>query len=123
MEIETLEEALLEKIEKRFDMNCFMWSQDKHSLINFIIKETYKDISIINDEMKKITFKKIFQCGHCGSIDEDKIIIEECCGGFAEECFQCIKCKCLHYIKPKVDCLGCKHDASVVSDEEVKNGK
>ena len=52
-------------------------------------------------------FKKVWQCGHCGSYDEDKVLIEECCCGMEEESYLCTNCKTLFNKKPKGKCMEC----------------
>lgn len=45
--------------------------------------------------------KKVWQCGHCGSIYENKTEATECCGGMEELSYQCSKCHTLYNKKPK----------------------
>ncbi len=45
--------------------------------------------------------KNIWQCGQCGSIDTDRVIVEECCGLNIERSYQCSKCYKLYNFKPE----------------------
>ena len=52
-------------------------------------------------------FRKVWQCGHCGSVYKEKAVAIECCGGMEELSYQCDSCGALYNNKPKGKCFEC----------------
>ncbi len=45
--------------------------------------------------------KKVWQCGHCGKVETDRAIIEQCCDDSTERAYQCNKCGKLYNFEPE----------------------
>ena len=52
-------------------------------------------------------FKKVYQCGHCGTVHLTEDVANECCGGYSEVSYQCSKCGILYNTNIKGKCPEC----------------
>lgn len=54
-----------------------------------------------------MVFKKVWQCGHCGNVYNNKSEAVECCQGMEEISYQCSNCKILYNSEVKGKCPEC----------------